>query len=355
MTPAPFTNLLHTFFHEWLGQQRNLSRHTVLSYRDTWRLFLRFVSTRQHRPIVALSLSDMDTPVVLAFLQYLEKERGVSIGTRNCRLSALHAFFAYVAQKEPTAIAQCAAIAHIPTKKTSHPAMAYLEADEVEAILKQPDQSKLVGQRDYVLLAFLYNTGARIQEALDVTLAAIRFDPPAQVELFGKGRKTRVCPLWPETVKLIKALLKRNPRDKHEQIFVNCYGRPLGQVGVRFKLNQYVQRAAKTMPSLTKKDISPHSFRHYVSRWTVVQLRKGLSDFLGNFGFSGADCGSITRYSFAGLTGPLGTRAGDRLGGSGLAFLGVGLFSQEPSPSLRVLHRGISVWSVHVDVQARAL
>jgi site-specific recombinase XerD len=284
MTPAPFTNLLHTFFHEWLGQQRNLSRHTVLSYRDTWRLFLRFVSTRQHRPIVALSLSDMDTPVVLAFLQYLEKERGVSIGTRNCRLSALHAFFAYVAQKEPTAIAQCAAIAHIPTKKTSHPAMAYLEADEVEAILKQPDQSKLVGQRDYVLLAFLYNTGARIQEALDVTLAAIRFDPPAQVELFGKGRKTRVCPLWPETVKLIKALLKRNPRDKHEQIFVNCYGRPLGQVGVRFKLNQYVQRAAKTMPSLTKKDISPHSFRHsagvmLVSAGTDVTV---IRSFLGH-------------------------------------------------------------------------
>jgi site-specific recombinase XerD len=237
MKPASFPDLLHTFFYEWLGQQRNLSRHTVWSYRDTWRLFLRFVSARQHRPIVALSLSDLDAPVVLAFLQYLERERKVSIGTRNCRLSALHAFFAYVAHKEPMAIAQCAAIARIPTKKTSHPAMAYLEADEVEAILRQPDQSKLVGQRDYALLAFLYNTGARIQEALNVTPEAIRFDPPAQVELFGKGRKTRVCPLWPETVNLIKALLKRNPRDKHEQIFVNCYGRPLGQVGVRFKLN----------------------------------------------------------------------------------------------------------------------
>jgi site-specific recombinase XerD len=284
MKPASFPDLLHTFFHEWLGQQRNLSRHTVLSYRDTWRLFLQFVSARQHRPIVALSLSDLDAPVVLAFLQYIEMERKVSIGTRNCRLSALHAFFAYVAQKEPMAIAQCAAIARIPTKKTSHPAMAYLEADEVEAILRQPNQSKLLGQRDYALLAFLYNTGARIQEALDVTPAAIRFDPPAQVELFGKGRKTRVCPLWPETVKLIKALLKRNPRDKHEQIFVNCYGRPLGQVGVRFKLNQYVQRAAKTMPSLAKKDISPHSFRHgagvmLVSAGTDVTV---IRSFLGH-------------------------------------------------------------------------
>jgi site-specific recombinase XerD len=281
MTPASFPDLLHTFFYEWLGQQRNLSRHTVLSYRDTWRLFLRFVSARQHRPIVALSLSDLDASVVLAFLQYLEQERRVSIGTRNCRLSALHAFFAYVAQREPLAIAQCEAIARIPTKRTSRPAVAYLEADEVEAILRQPDQSKLVGQRDYALLAFLYNTGARIQEALDVTPATVRFDPPAQVELFGKGRKTRVCPLWPETVSLIKALLKRNPRDKHDQIFVNRYGRPLGQVGVRFKLNQYVQRAAKIMPSLAKKSISPHSFRHgagvmLVSAGTDVTVIRSL-------------------------------------------------------------------------------
>jgi len=244
------------------GATTNLSRHTVMSYRDTWRLFLRFVSARQHRPIVALSLPDLEAPVVLAFLQYLEQERKVSIGTRNCRLSALHAFFTYVAQKEPMALAQCVAIDRIPTKKTSHPAMAYLEADEVETILRQPNQSKLVGQRDHALLAFLYNTGARIQEALDVTPAALRLDPPAQVELFGKGRKARLCPLWPETVNLIKALLKRNPREKDEKIFVNCYGRPLGQVGVRFKLNQYVQQAARTMPSLAKKNISPHSFRH---------------------------------------------------------------------------------------------
>jgi site-specific recombinase XerD len=284
MKPASFPNLLHAFFHEWLGQQRNLSRHTVLSYRDTWRLFLRFVAERSHHPIVALSLSELDAPAVLAFLQYLEEKRKVSIGTRNCRLSALHAFFAYVAQQEPTALAQCAAIARIPTKKANHPEICYLEADEVAAILRQPNQSKAEGQRDYALLAFLYNTGARIQEALDVTPAAIRFESPAQVELFGKGRKTRICPLWPETVALLKALLKRKPRAPHEQIFVNCYGHPLGQVGVRFKLNQYVQQAANTMPSLAKKDISPHTFRHaagvmLVSAGTDVTV---IRSFLGH-------------------------------------------------------------------------
>jgi site-specific recombinase XerD len=262
MKPATFPALLHAFFHEWLGQQRNLSRHTVMSYRDTWRLFLRFASDRHRRPIVELSLPDLNASVVLAFLQYIEKERKVSIGTRNCRLAALHAFFAFVAHREPSAVAQCAEIARIPAKKNSRPAMCYLEADEVAEILKQPDRSKIEGQRDHVLLAFLYNTGARIQEALDVRSADIRFESPAQVRLFGKGRKERICPLWPETVTLVKALLKRQPRSEHEPIFVNCYGRTLGAAGVRFKLEQYVQAAAKTMPSLAKKNITPHKFRH---------------------------------------------------------------------------------------------
>ena len=134
------------------------------------------------------------------------------------------------------------------------------------------------------MLAFLYNTGARIQEALDVTPEAIRFDPPAQVRMFGKGRQERISPLWPETMDLIKALLKRKPRASNEPIFVNCYGQPLGPVGVRFKLNQYVRRAAKTMPSLAKKDVSPHSFRHaagvmLVSAGTDVTV---IRSFLGH-------------------------------------------------------------------------
>jgi site-specific recombinase XerD len=262
MKAGSFPALLHAFFHEWLGQQRNLSRHTVLSYRDTWRLFLRFASERHHRQIVDLSLPDLNASIVLEFLQHLEEKRKVSIGTRNCRLAALRAFFAFVAHREPSAVSQCAEIARIPTKKTHRPAMCYLEAGEVAEILKQPDRSKLEGQRDHVLLAFLYNTGARIQEALNVHPLDIRFESPAQVRLFGKGRKERISPLWPETVALLKALLKRQPRADDEPIFVNCYGRPLGAAGVRFKLEQYVQAAAKTLPSLAQKNISPHKFRH---------------------------------------------------------------------------------------------
>ena len=247
-----------------MGKQRNLSRHTVCSYRDTWKLFLRFASERKRRQIAQLSLADLQAGDVLAFLEHLEKDRKVSIGTRNCRLAALHSFFAFVAHRDPLAIMQCTEIACIPVKKTSRPAMCYLDAEEITAILREPDRSSLEGQRDHALLAFLYNTGARIQEALDVCPRAIRFESPAQVELLGKGRKSRICPLWPETVDVLKALLKRRPRADDEPIFVNRYGQPLGAAGVRFKLKQYVQAAARNIPALARKRVTPHTWRHSV-------------------------------------------------------------------------------------------
>ena len=264
MKPISLASLLHAFFHEWMGKQRNLSRHTVCSYRDTWKMFLQFAASRGRREIAQLSLANLQPSEVLAFLDYLEKDRKVSIGTRNCRLAAIHSFFAFVAHREPLAIAQCAQIAHIPVKKSSRPAMCYMDAEEIAAVLREPDRSILEGQRDYALFAFLYNTGARIQEALDVRPRAIRFESPAQVELFGKGRKSRICPLWPETVDVIKALLRRLPRSDDEPIFVNRYGQPLGAAGVRFKLKQYVQAAARHMPSLATKRITPHTWRHSV-------------------------------------------------------------------------------------------
>ncbi len=263
MKPS-LSSLLHAFFHEWMGNQKNLSRHTVHSYRDTWKLFLRFASERKRREIAQLSLADLQTGEVLAFLEHLEKDRKVCIGTRNCRLAAIHSFFAFVADREPLAIAQCTAIAHIPVKKRSRPAMCYMDAEEIAAILREPDRSSLEGQRDHALLAFLYNTGARIQEALDVCPRSIRYESPAQVELLGKGRRSRICPLWPETVDLLKALMKRQPRANDEPVFVNRYGQPLGAAGVRFKLKQYVQAAARHMPSLATKRVTPHTWRHSV-------------------------------------------------------------------------------------------
>lgn len=182
----PFPGLLQAFFYEWMVQQRNASVHTVRSYRDTWRLFLKFVAQRRERHVVELVLSDFTATEVSAFLNYTEEERKDTIGTRNCRLAALRSFFDFTAGRQPSAIAQCVEILHIPTKRAPVRAPSYLEADEVKAILAQPDRSTIEGQRDHALLSFLYNTGSRIQEALEVCPRAIRFDSPACVRLYGK-------------------------------------------------------------------------------------------------------------------------------------------------------------------------
>jgi site-specific recombinase XerD len=207
-------------------------------------------------------LTDLTEPEVLAFLQYTEKERKTSIGTRNCRLAGLRSFFHFVAEREPLVAAQCAEILRIPTKRAPQGTLCHLEDNEVSAILDQPNRSTVEGQRDHVLLAVLYNTGARIQEALNINPRALRLESPSHVRLFGKGRKERICPLWPETVALLKALLRKQPRGEDESIFVNRYGRPLGAAGVRFKLKHYVEAAGRNTPSLIGKHVSPHTFRH---------------------------------------------------------------------------------------------
>jgi site-specific recombinase XerD len=257
-----FPQLLHTFFHDWLMDQCNTSRHTVLAYRDAWRLFLRFVAAHAHRPVAHLELTHLTATEVLAFLTYLEEERHVTIATRNCRLAALRSFFAFIAARDPLAAAQCAAVLRISTKRSPRRDVCYRDVEEVAAILAQPDRSTLEGQRDHALLACLYNTGSRIQEALDLCPQAIHFDAPAHVRLLGKGQKERLCPLWPETADLLAVLLRRQPRLPHEPLFVNRYGQPLGATGVRYKLQRYTQEAAKHVPSLATKRVTPHVFRH---------------------------------------------------------------------------------------------
>jgi site-specific recombinase XerD len=298
MKPASFPQLLHAFFHDWLVQQRNVSHHTILSYRDSWRLFLRFVATEKAKPVAKLGLTDLTAVEVLAFLQHTEQKRKTSIGTRNCRLAALRSFFSFVAAHEPLASAHCAEVLCIPTKQAPEPAISELSEDEITAILAQPDRSTAEGHRDYVLLAALYNTGARIQEALNLSPRALRLESPFQVRLFGKGRKERICPLWPETVALLKAFLKRHPRNEDEPIFVNRYGSPLGAAGVRFKLKQYVAAAARKVPSLATKRVCPHSFRHATA---VSLLAAGVDVTVIRSWLGHASLDTTNRYARANL------------------------------------------------------
>jgi integrase/recombinase XerC len=260
--PNPFPTLIRAFFYEWLVEQRNASGHTVRSYRDTWRLFLRFVAQRAKKTVAMITLADLTANEVVAFLRHAEQERGGTIGTRNCRLAAIRSFFNFVATRDPTFIDLCVNVLNIPVKRAPLSEPCYLDPAEVAAILAQPSRSTLEGTRDHALFSFLYNSGARIQEALDLCPKAIRFDSPGCVRLTGKGRKERICPLWPETVLLLQNLLERQPRAPDQRLFVNRYGEPLSPSGVRFKLAAYVKAAAETVQSLRAKHVTPHSFRH---------------------------------------------------------------------------------------------
>ena len=187
-------SLLHSFFHEWLAEQRSASHRTVQAYRDAWRLLLRFVAAHHHKQVAVLRLEDLGSAEVLLFLQHIEKERKVTIRTRNCRLAAIRSFFSFVADREPLLAKQCADVLRVPFKKAPKRALCYLESAEVSALLSQPNQTSTEGQRDHALLSFLYNTGARIQEALDLRPQDLHLKSPAHVNLLGKGQKERISP-----------------------------------------------------------------------------------------------------------------------------------------------------------------
>ncbi len=256
--------LLQDFFRIHLVARRNLSQHTVLAYRDTLVLLLHFAAARTARSVAALDLNCLDSSTILAFLEDLETTRGNAIRTRNARLAAIHSFFRYVAAEEPASAALCQAVLGIPVKRSVKSAVTCLARQEISHLLNTPDCARLEGRRDAALLWFLYNTGARAQEVVDVRLPAVHFNAPAQVRLQGKGRKERLCPLWSETIERLRLMLRDRQSDEKadESLFLSATGRPLTRFGLRFIVRRCVTRAAQSYPELAHKPISPHTFRH---------------------------------------------------------------------------------------------
>ncbi len=288
------------FFRDYLLGQRRASEHTVHSYRDSLKLLLRFTARHAGKPVAALTLEEFDAPVVLAFLEHVETERGASAATRNHRLVALRTFFRLVASNVPTAFERCQRILEIPSKRTVQRAIDYLEREEMEAILEAVDRSSVGGRRDYALLALMYNCGSRIQETLNLNARDLCLTRPAHARFFGKGRKERLCPLWPETVTTLRALLseRRIEPASAAPVFVNNRGQRLARDGAANVLAKYVAKAAERVPSVAGKRIHPHSLRHTTA---MHMLRAGvdrnaIADFLGH-----AHSSTTERYAHADL------------------------------------------------------
>jgi len=291
-----FLALVQSFFVNYLKGVRGASNHTVRAYRDTLKLFFMYLDRKPGRCVLNLTLDDIQVEAVMGFLNHLESSRGNSPVTRNCRLAAIRCFSQHLLRNDVTRADQYGRILAIPTKRSiSRPAL-YLEPEQVRVIIAAVNPKDTNAARDRALLLFLYNTGARVSEALDIRQRDLRLDRPRQVRLRGKAGKERMCPLWSETAAALRRLI--NTELASEVIFKNALGKPLTRDGVAYLIQKYVRRASEILPNLKIRRITPHIFRHSCA---VALLQAGVDitvirDYLGH-----ATVATTNRYVISNL------------------------------------------------------
>jgi site-specific recombinase XerD len=283
--------LVQSFFRNYLEGMRGASRHTIRAYRDTLRLFFLFLAQRRGGSAANLTLDDFRADAVLAFLDYVQSRRGNSAATRNCRLTVLRSFARHLLRYDLTRAEQYGRILSLPSKRATIHVATYLEPEEARSIIAAVDPQCSSGARDRALLLFLYNTGARVSEALAVHLRELHLDRPRQVRLHGKGRKERLCPLWPETASALRQL--NNSESGDDPVFRNVRGFPLTRDGVAYLLAKYVRKASEARPHLRTLRVTPHVMRHSCA---VALLQAGVDisvirDYLGH-----ASIATTSRY-----------------------------------------------------------
>ncbi len=257
-----FPALVQGFFCDRLIAQRNASPCTVSSYRDTFRLLLAFAEQRLRKTPSAMTLTDIDTSLVLEFLDHLERDRGNTPRTRNLRLTAIRSFMCFASGRDPTALPTAQRVLAIPSKRFDRPMVGFLSREEIAAILATPKSTTWSGRRDHVLLATLYNTGARVSEIIAVRRGDLALDRSPFVRLHGKGRKDRSIPLWRTTVQALRNWLKELPEMSEEPVFPNRAGCAMSRSGVEDRLDKAVRAAVEKCPTLRERHVSPHVLRH---------------------------------------------------------------------------------------------
>jgi len=272
--PATLASMLHSFFVDYLPRQRALSPHTLCSYRDSIKLLLQFF-VESNGDITKLTVEQLTVAHVTAFLQHLETARHNCTGTRNVRLSAIHSFFRYLGGECPELLAQAQRILSVPFKRTSTREIQHLDLDEILAVLGAVDPRTSSSRRDLALLSLMFNTGARVSEIVALQTDDLQMASAPSIVLHGKGRKERICPLWPETVHLLEKMLEERGIKPSESaaLFLNHRGLDLTRFGIRLIFRKYVRKAAKSNPTLKNKRLHPHSARHSTA---VHLLRSGV-------------------------------------------------------------------------------
>ena len=255
------THHVQDFFQTHLPIERGLRTHTIRSYRDSIKLFLKYISKTKRQPIQKISLESLNANSVMGFLDDSERSRGNVEKTRNQRLAVLKSFFGYLMNVDLDRANQYEKIFHLKAKRVPYKPVEYLFKEELRAIMHEIDRQTEKGKRDHAAIIFLYNTGARAQELCDLKISDLRLEKPFLSTLHGKGNKTRQVPLWSETVEALTAIIDGS-EDKSSHVFRNRHGYALTRFGLRYLLSNYVKKASQKMPELSKKKVGPHTIRH---------------------------------------------------------------------------------------------
>ena len=257
--------LIQSFFNERLVRQRNASPNTISSYRDTWRLFLKYLLETLKRDISKITITDVTAEAILGFLEHLEKDRNCCIRSRNQRLAAFKSFFKYALFVDTTLMMQGERVFLIPSKIYERKVLGYLTKAEVQAILDVPKRDTASGRRHYALLQFMYNTGTRASEVTAIKVSDVRFlHGASQVLVNGKGSKQRIVPIWDETADVLLDLISEqgDSNNTHAYVFKNQVGGTITRSGIRYLIDTAVEKAIPNCNSLVDRNISPHTFRH---------------------------------------------------------------------------------------------
>ena len=267
----PLAPWIRRFLLEHMVAERNFSHNTQASYRDTLTLLLPFAAKLGDHAIDRMLVDDISPAIVRQFLDHVEHDRHCGGATRNLRLSAIHSLARFIGMHSPVHLSWCSEIRSIPFKKTAKTLIGYLEKPEMDALLNAPDRRTAMGARDYALLLFLYNSGARADEVAKLTIGRLNLSKPASVRILGKGNKLRMCPLWPVTMSVLAKLVVG--RHSNETVFRGRTSEPMTRFGIHRVVAHYGALVSKSIPTITEKRISPHSIRHTTA---VHLLRSGV-------------------------------------------------------------------------------
>jgi integrase/recombinase XerD len=253
---------LEAFFTSRLINEKGVSPHTIAAYRDTFRLLLSFAQQRTGKQPSNLDLEDLDAPLIAAFLDHLEHDRGNSPRTRNARLAAIHSMFRYAALRHPEHAALIARVIAVPTKRFDRAIMTYLTPEEVDALLAAPDRKRWIGRRDHALVTVAIQTGLRVTELTSLRCHDVHLGTGAHVEVLGKGRKQRATPLTSQTVSVLREWLNERAGQPDQPLFPTSRGRTLSRDAIALLVAKHAATASHSCPTLKNKSISPHALRH---------------------------------------------------------------------------------------------